>query len=165
MLDLKLTTSEVLETGFVKLKDELRKGVALKLPNPDKPFVVETDASIHAVGALVLQGEGEQEYCTLFYSQPLNAAQSNCSTYERELLAVVKACDAFRVYLLGRECTLRTDHAALSAIFKLPSEFKKSRCEMATVSITLSIHCDPYIGRRECGCRQTLANSLASGYG
>ena len=35
-------------------------------------------------------------------------------------MAVVKACDAFRVYLLGREFTLRTDHAALSAIFNSP---------------------------------------------
>ena len=36
------------------------------------------------------------------------------------MLAVVKACEAFRVYLLGREFTLRTDHAPLSAIFNSP---------------------------------------------
>ena len=87
------------------LKDELCDGVAVKLPNPDKPFVVETDAIIHAVGAVVLEREGEAEYPTLFYSQALNPAQRNYSTYERELLAVVKACDAFRVYLLGRQFT------------------------------------------------------------
>ena len=79
--------------------------------------MVETDASIHAVGAVLHQSEGEEEYRTLFYSQALNAAQRNYSTYERELLAVVKACDAFRVNLLGRKFTLRTDPAALSAIF------------------------------------------------
>ena len=61
-----------------------------------------------------------REYPTLFSSQALNPAQRNYSTYERELLAVVKACDGFRVYLLGRELTLRTEAAALSAIFNSP---------------------------------------------
>ena len=66
VLELKVTASEVLEMAFAKLKDELCDGGALKLPNPDKPFVVETDASIHAVGAVLLQSEGEEEYPTLF---------------------------------------------------------------------------------------------------
>ena len=61
--------------------------------------------------------DGEQEVSTLFYSLALNTAQRNYSTYERELLAVVKACYAFRVFLLGRHFTLRTDHKALAAIF------------------------------------------------
>ena len=98
VLELNVTASEVLETAFAKVKDELCDGVDVKLLNPDKPFVVETDATIHAVGAVLLQREGEDEYPTLFYSQALNTAQRNYSTYERELLAVVKACDAFRVY-------------------------------------------------------------------
>ena len=97
VLELKVTATEVLETAFAKLNDELCDVVAVKLPNPDKPFVVETDASVHAIGAVLLQREGEDEYPTLFYSQALNPAQRNYSNYERELLAVVKACDAFRV--------------------------------------------------------------------
>ena len=46
------------------------------------------------------QMDGEEVVYTLFYSFGLNAAQRNYSTYERELLAVVKASDAFRVFLL-----------------------------------------------------------------
>ena len=57
-----------------------------------------------------------EEYPTLFYSQALNAAQRNYSTYEGELLAVVKACTTFSVYLLGRDFNLQPEHAALSAI-------------------------------------------------
>ena len=56
-------------------------------------------------------------YHTLFYSQALNAAKLKYTTYERELLAVVKAYDASRVYLLVKEFSLRTDHSALPAIF------------------------------------------------
>ena len=32
-------------------------------------------------------------------------------------MAVVKACDRFRVFLLGRPFVLRTDHAAIGKIF------------------------------------------------
>ena len=120
LLELKVPSSEVLEMAFAKLKDELCDGVAVMLPNADKPFVVETYASIHVIVAVLLQREGEEEYPTHFYSQALNAPQRKYSTYERELVAVVKACDAFRVYLQCRELTLRTDHAALSAIFNSP---------------------------------------------
>ena len=47
----------------------------------------------------------------------LNATQRRYSTYERELLAVVKACEFFRVFLIGVDFTLRTDHKALIGIF------------------------------------------------
>ena len=53
----------------------------------------------------------------LFNSQGLNDAHRKYSPHERELLTVVNACDAFAVYLLGREFTHRTEHAALSAIY------------------------------------------------
>ena len=53
-------------------------------PKPVKPFVVETDASSVAVGAVVKQTDGEDEVSTLFYSLALNSAQRNYATYERE---------------------------------------------------------------------------------
>ena len=111
-----LPTSE-LSDAYMRLKSDLCDSVALKLPNPEKPFVLETDASSVAVGAVLKQMDGDEEVSTLFYSLALNSAQRNYSTYERELLAVVKACDAFRVFLLGRHFTLRTDQKALAAIF------------------------------------------------
>ena len=51
VLETQVMSSEVLERAFAKLKGDLSNSVALQLPNPDKPFVVETDASIHEVGA------------------------------------------------------------------------------------------------------------------
>ena len=58
------------------LKDELSYGFAVKLPNPAKPLVVETDGSIHGVGAVLLQSEVKEEYATLFFTQAHNAAES-----------------------------------------------------------------------------------------
>ena len=81
---------------------------------------VETHESEHAAGEVLLQSEGEAKYPSLFYSQALNTAQHYYSTNEPELLADYKAGDAFRVYVLGREFSLRTEHAAFSAIFNCP---------------------------------------------
>ena len=74
-----MTASEVLEMSFSKVKDELCTGVAVKLPNQDKSFVVEGDASVHALAAVLLQSEGEEEYYTFFSSQALNAAHRHYS--------------------------------------------------------------------------------------
>ena len=95
MLEVKQTVSEVLQTAVAKFKDELLDGVAVKFANQAKRFLVETYAGIHALGAVLLQSEGDQEYPTLFYSQALNAAQRNYSTNEGAILAVVKACHSF----------------------------------------------------------------------
>ena len=50
--------------------------------DPHKPFVVETDASGTAVGAVLLQ-DGR---LVAYESKKLNDAQRNYSAYERELL-------------------------------------------------------------------------------
>jgi len=89
----------------------------VRLPNPDKPFILTTDASTIAVGAELSQSDENGEYPVLWFSHALNSAQRNYSTYERELFAAVLACDAFHVFLLGRQFLLRTDHRALMGIF------------------------------------------------
>ena len=68
VLDLKVMASELVETDFRKLKDPLGDGVAVKLSNPDKPFVVETDERIPCLGAVLLQSEWEKLYAMLFFS-------------------------------------------------------------------------------------------------
>ena len=64
--------------------------------------MLETDASSVAVAALLKQMDGDGEVSTLFYSLDLNSAKRNYLKYERALLAVMKACDAFSVFLLCR---------------------------------------------------------------
>ena len=113
VVELNVTASEVLETTFAKVKDELCDSGAVK-----------TDASRHAVGAVLLQSVVEEEYPRLCYGQALNAAQRNYFTNESELLGDVKACDAFRVDLLGREFTLNPDLTALSPSCNSPGSSK-----------------------------------------
>ena len=67
LLELNVTAAVVLKMAFTTLKDEICDDVAVKLPNPDNPFVVETHASLHAFGTALLQREWEAEYPTLFF--------------------------------------------------------------------------------------------------
>ena len=94
---------------------------------------METDASVHAVGTVLLQSEVEEEYPTLFNSEALNAGQPKYSTYEGDLCSEVQACYAFKVYLLCRELILRTVHPAHSAIFNshLSSRSRVAKCLLA----------------------------------
>ena len=131
--------------AFGKVKDELCEGFAVRLHNPDIRFVRETEGRIQAIGTVILKSDAEEEYPRIFYSQAITAAHRDYSTYERELFAVVKACDAFRVYLLGREFTLRTDHAVLSAIFDCPG-VQQSRCEVPPNSSTFPVQSEKHQG-------------------
>ena len=103
----------------------------MNLPNPDKPAVLETNASIHAVGAVVLQSDGEEEYTTIIFIQailPPNAPTPHMNGNSWHLY-----CDAFIVYLLGREFTLHTGNAALNGIFNshLSSAIHVAKCLLA----------------------------------
>ena len=100
VLELIVTASDVDERSVAKLKDELCDGIAVKLPNPNKPFAVHTTESIQAFMQSFSNAKGKR--CILRsslvkHSMLLNL---NYSSYDRELLAVLKACNAFRVYLV-----------------------------------------------------------------
>ena len=95
------------------MKDMMCAIPLVRLPNPNKPFILTTDASTDALGAELSRTEENGEYPLGWFSRALNSAQRNYSKYERELFAVVLATDVFHVFLLGREFLLRTDHRAL----------------------------------------------------
>jgi hypothetical protein len=109
--DLHITATPELIADFNRMKGMMCAIPLVRLPNPDKPFILTTDASTIAVGAELSQSDENGEYPVLWFSHTLNSAQRNYSTYERELFAAVLACDAFHVFLLGRQFLLRTDTA------------------------------------------------------
>ena len=75
------------QRSFDKLKVAIATAPILAVVDLHKPFVVETDASSTAIGAVLLQ-DGRP---IAFESKKLNQAQQNYSTYERELFAIVHA--------------------------------------------------------------------------
>lgn len=107
------------QQAFHNLKSSLYSDSVLVFPDFSKPFILATDASALALGAVLSQETEEGERPVAYASRQLNSAERNYSTTERELLAVVWATKQFRCYLLGRKFTLVTDHAALKWMLSL----------------------------------------------
>jgi hypothetical protein len=60
--------------------------------DPAKPFIVETDASAFALGAILSQfGIDGLLHLIAFYSRKLTSAEINYQVYDKELMAVITA--------------------------------------------------------------------------
>lgn len=95
--------------AFENLKSLITQHPILKFPEYDKPFVVTTDASDYAIGAVLSQLG--QPNC--YVSRTLNDHEKNYSTTDKEFLAVVFAVNYFRPQLYGRKFKIVTDHAPI----------------------------------------------------
>ena len=71
------------------------------------------DASDYAMG-VVLGQKAEKMFRTIYYSnKTFNKAQENYSTFEKEMMAMVFACEQFKPYILGSHVIIHTDHAVI----------------------------------------------------
>nr|GEY54815.1 reverse transcriptase domain-containing protein [Tanacetum cinerariifolium] len=86
--------------AFQMLKKKLTKAPILIAPNWDLPFELMCDASDFAIGA-VLGQRHEKHFRPIHYaSKTMNDAESNYTTTEKEMLAVVYAFEKFWSYLI-----------------------------------------------------------------
>nr|GFA33491.1 hypothetical protein [Tanacetum cinerariifolium] len=103
--------------AFRTLKDKLTEAPILIAPNWDQPFELMCDASDYAVGA-VLGQRTEKHFRPIHYaSKTMNQAETNYTTTEKEMLAVVYAFEKFRSYLIMNKSIVYTDHSALNYLF------------------------------------------------
>lgn len=98
---------------FDKLKQMMLEAPILKYPHPDRVFILDVDASDTAIAGELLQLIDGKEYVISFSSFVLTPTQRNYCTTRRELLSIVRHCNHFRHYLLGRKFICRTDHNSL----------------------------------------------------
>ncbi|GBG89041.1 hypothetical protein CBR_g48649 [Chara braunii] len=99
--------------AFRHLKHALTHYEVLKLPDPDKPFIITMDASQYGIGAVLVQQEGTKLRLVEYMSKKMPSQKLAKSTYEKELYAIYKALTHWRRYLLGRFFYFRTDHQTL----------------------------------------------------
>jgi hypothetical protein len=108
------------EESFEKLKSALTSAPILGIPNVDDPFLLDTEASNEAIEAVLSQNQNNKEIVIAFASRRLSEAEWNYCITRRELLAVVCFVTYFRHYISGRQITVKTDHAALKWLKKVP---------------------------------------------
>ena len=101
------------EDAFQELKSRLTSAPILALPNDHDRFVLDADASDSAVGVVLSQIQQGREVAIAYASRRYSDTESRYCITRRELLAVIYGLRQFRQYLLGREFTIRTDHAPL----------------------------------------------------
>lgn len=120
--DAKFEWSRECQEAFEKLKEAILSPPVLAYPDFSKPFLLTTDASGGAIGAVLSQGENGEDRPIAFASRSLNDAETRYSTIEKEFLAIVWAVTSFRPYLLGRHFKIFTDHQPLKGIANLKDQ-------------------------------------------
>lgn len=96
-------------TAIRQLKNRLAQYTILQLPDPTKPYTLWTDASGHALGAVLLQ-EGKP---LGFLSKKMNDQQLKYSTYKQELVALITALKKWEHLLRPATVKAFTDHRTL----------------------------------------------------
>lgn len=100
---------------FGTLKDKLLNPSIEALPNPGKPFLLDTDASDGQIGCAVLEEpESPKDSRPIgYWSRTLSSADWNNGTTEKEWLAIVWAVLTLRPYREEVRFTIRTNHYSL----------------------------------------------------
>ena len=104
------------QAAFDQLKQTLTSAPVLAHPDPQRQWIVQTDASVYAIGGVLSQKQDDGTVRPVAYwSHKLGKAARNYSATERELMAVVKATIEWRAYLHGspHPVLLRSDHKPL----------------------------------------------------
>jgi hypothetical protein len=86
------------DKAFNDLKQVMTTRSVLALPDFNKTFVVECDASGIGIGAVLMQDSRP----IAFFSQAIRGKNLSRSTYEKETMAFIVVAQKWRPYLLGQ---------------------------------------------------------------
>ena len=107
------------QEAFEWLKHIFSPAPVLQIPDVTHPFSIMTDASLLAVGAMLMQADENSDlhFCA-YFSHTFSSAQQNYDIYDCELLAVILALEEWHQYLQGttHPVTIITDHKNLSYV-------------------------------------------------
>nr|GEZ92990.1 hypothetical protein [Tanacetum cinerariifolium] len=103
--------------AYRTLKDKLTEAPILIAPNWDQPFELMCNASDYAVGAVLGQRIKKHFRPIHYASKTMNQAETNYTTTEKEMLAVVYAFEKFHSYLIMNRSIVYTDHSALKYLY------------------------------------------------
>ena len=109
------------QESFDMLKEALISSPILAYPDYNKPFILETDASLKGLGAVLTQEDDEGNFRVISYTshtlKPYERSMHNYSSAKLELFTQKWAvCDKFRDHLIGSKFTVLTDNNPLTYV-------------------------------------------------
>lgn len=91
------------------LLETISSDPVLAVYDKTKPVTIQTDASKDGLGCVLMQGGQPVAYA----SRTLSHSEQRWAQIEKELLAIVFACERFHYYVYGREFLVESDHQRL----------------------------------------------------
>ena len=129
---------------FQQVKTLIAKANTTPLRYYDRnlPVTVQADASLRGLGACLIQQHKGKNQPIAFASKSLTDVETRYANIERELLAIVFACQHFSTYLLGRSFVAESDHKPLEMIAmknlaNVPPRLQRMLLELQRYDVTI----------------------------
>ena len=100
------------EDSFKKLKTLLTRGPILRIADPNKYFIVCTDACNDGLGGVLTQ----ERHVVSYESRKLKIHEKNYATYDLQLVVVIHALKMWHHHLIGRKFILMKDNKGLKSV-------------------------------------------------
>jgi hypothetical protein len=140
------------ENAFDMLKDKLTHAPLLQLPDFNKTFELECDASGIGLGGVLLQ----ERKLVAYFSEKLSGLVLNYSTYDNELY--VRCLETWQYYLWPKEFVIHFDHESLKHIC---SQGKLNCRHAKWVEFIESF---PYVIKQKKGKENVIVDALSRRY-
>ena len=113
--DAEWSWEEPQRSAFERLKTAVASTPVLRYYNLQEEVTLQCDASQSGLGTALLQNGQPVAYA----SRALTTTETSYAQIEKELLAIVFACEKFDAYIFGRDVVkVESDHKPLESIFR-----------------------------------------------
>jgi hypothetical protein len=102
--DVKFQWLDEEKATFLWIMERFKGGSMLAHFDPAKPCIIETDASNYVTAAVLSRVDDQGILCPVaFQTRKMSPAECNYKTYDKELLAIIRAFKEWEPELLGTE--------------------------------------------------------------
>ena len=145
------------ERAFKQLQEAITSTPVLRYYNLAEDVTIQCDASQAGLGAALMQGGQPVAYA----SRALTDTETRYAQIEKELLAIVFACNKFDAYIYGRSVVnVESDHQPLESIMQKPLNDAPKRLQRMLMQLqkyTLQV-------RYKRGTQMYLADTLSRAF-
>lgn len=117
----KFKWTQVEQEAFDNLQQIFFSNPFVRLPDFEKSFFLNTDASTSAISAVLLQEHQGTLHPVSFFSKSLSKSEAKYPAIKLELMAIYKGVMAFKTYLYNRKFTVISDSKPLRHYRKITS--------------------------------------------